>query len=143
MINFYSGFVVPESAKNTAQMFDQLRQWRQQYGDDAEAIRREQARFRLTHPVLPGSVHDVADHIDHVVKVAGIDHVGIGSDYDGIGTVPAQLEDVSKYPVLTQVLIDRGYSEEHIHQIMSGNILRVMRQAEQVAQRLNQQRLNQ
>jgi membrane dipeptidase len=136
MVNFYSGFVVPESVINTKTMFERTRALRQKYGDDEEAIRRESAAFRAKYPVVPGSVHDVADHIDHIVKIAGIDHVGIGSDFDGIPTVPKQLEDVSMYPVLTQVLLDRGYTEHDIHKIMSGNIMRVMKQAEQVAQRL-------
>ncbi len=133
MINFYSGFVVPKSAENTRTMFERMRALRERFGDDQEAIRRESAAFRAKHPVFPGSVHDVADHIDHIVKVAGVEHVGIGSDFDGIGTVPKQLEDVSMYPVLTQVLLDRGYGEEAIHKIMNGNILRVMKRAEAVA----------
>ncbi|RMF43265.1 MAG: membrane dipeptidase [Planctomycetota bacterium] len=139
MINFYSGFIVPESVESTRNLFEQMRAWREKYGDDEEAIRREQAAYRARHPVLPGSVHHVADHIDHVVQVAGIDHVGLGSDFDGIGMVPKQLEDVSKYPVLTQVLLDRGYSEEDIHKILSGNILRVLERAEQVSRTLQQQ----
>ncbi|GAB5403727.1 MAG: dipeptidase [Aureliella sp.] len=134
MVNFYSGFVVPESAANTRTMFERSRQLREKYGDDEESIRKETAEFRRRHPVLPGTIQDVADHIDHIVKVAGIDHVGIGSDYDGIGTVPKQLEDVSSYPYLTQVLLDRGYSAKDIHKFMSGNILRVMRAAEKVAE---------
>lgn len=138
MVNFYSGFVVPEAVANTQNMFEQQRELRKKYGDDEEAIRKESATFKLRNPVVPGSVHDVADHIDHIVKVAGIDHVGIGSDFDGIGVVPKQLEDVSMYPVLTQVLLDRGYTEEAIHKIMSGNIMRVMRQAEQVAAEMQQ-----
>lgn len=136
MINFYSGFVVPAAAENTKLMFEHTRELRQKYGADEDAIRREQAAYRAKYPVPAGSVHDVADHIDHVVKLAGIEHVGIGSDFDGITTVPKQLEDVSMYPVLTQVLLDRGYSEQAIHQIMSGNVLRVMAQVEQVAARL-------
>ena len=136
MVNFYSGFVVPESAENTKTMFERTRALREKYGDDQESIRRESAAFRAQHPVVPGSVHDVADHIDHIVRVAGIDHVGIGSDYDGIGTVPKQLEDVSMYPVLTQVLLDRDYSEEDIHKIMCGNILRVIQEAEAVAKQM-------
>ncbi len=139
MVNFFSGFVVPESAVNTRNMFDQLRELRAKYPDDPAAIEKEMAAIRITHPVLPGSVHDVADHIDHIVKNAGIEHVGIGSDFDGISTVPKQLEDVSMYPVLTQVLLDRGYSEADIHKIMSENILRVLRQAEAVAQQLKHQ----
>lgn len=136
MVNFYSGFVVPESAANTRTMFERGRELRAKYGDDEEAIRRETAIYRRRHPVLPGTIHDVADHIDHIVKVAGIDHVGIGSDYDGIGTVPKGLEDVASYPNLTQVLVDRGYSEADIHKIMSGNILRVIKAAEAVAAEL-------
>jgi membrane dipeptidase len=134
MVNFYSGFVVPAAAENTKQMFERTRELRQKYGDDEESIRKESAAYRLKYPVPPGTVHDVADHIDHIVRVAGIDHVGIGSDFDGITTVPKQLEDVSMYPVLTQVLLERGYSEQDIHKIMSGNILRVMREVERVAQ---------
>ena len=136
MVNFYSGFVVPESAKNTRTMFEQTRQLREKYGDDSEAIRRESAAFRAKYPILRGSVQDVANHVDRMVEVAGIDHVGIGGDFDGIGVVPRQLEDVSMYPVLTQVLLDRGYSEQDIHKIMSANIMRVMRQVEAVAQEL-------
>jgi membrane dipeptidase len=78
-------------------------------------------------------VHNVVDHIEHIVKVAGIDHVGLGSDFDGISTVPKQLEDVSCYPYLTQELLNRGYSKEDIHKILGGNLLRVFRQVEQVA----------
>jgi membrane dipeptidase len=133
MINFFSGFVVPESARNTSQMFELNRQWEAEYGEDRDAIARARARYRAQHPILPGTVHDVVDHIEHVIRVAGIDHVGIGSDYDGVPILPKQLEDVSCYPVITQVLLDRGYSESDIHKIMSGNILRVIRQAEEVA----------
>ncbi len=136
MINFYSGFIVPESAKNSRDMFERLRAMRERFGDDEAAIERESKAYRAAYPVLPGSVHDVADHIDQVVKVAGIAHVGLGSDFDGIGTVPKQLEDVSMYPVLTQVLLDRGYSEADIHLILSGNVMRVIQQAEAVANRL-------
>ena len=80
-----------------------------------------------------GSVHDVVDHIEHIIKVAGVDHVGIGSDFDGISTAPKQLEDVSCYPYITQELLNRGHSREAIHKILGGNVLRVMRDAEAVA----------
>ena len=136
MVNFYSGFIVPESTVNTRNMFERRRTLQAKYGDDKDAVRKEMDAFELQNPVFPGSVHHVADHIDHIVKVAGIDHVGIGSDFDGIGTVPKQLEDVSMYPVLTQVLLDRGYKEADIHKVMSGNIMRVMKQAEVESKRL-------
>ncbi len=77
---------------------------------------------------------DVADHIDHIVKVAGIDHVGIGSDFDGITAWPLGLEDVSTYPRLTEELLKRGYSEGDIHKILGGNILRAFRAAGKVAE---------
>lgn len=73
------------------------------------------------------TLDDVVAHIDHVVKIAGIDHVGIGSDYDGIASVPAGLEDVSKMPLLTAALLNKGYSETDIKKILGGNHLRVLR----------------
>ena len=138
MVNFYSGFIVPESTVSTRNMFDRRRALQAKYGDDKAAVRKEMDAYELQNPVFPGSVHHVADHIDHIVKVAGIDHVGIGSDFDGISTVPKQLEDVSMYPVLTQVLLDRGYQEADIHKVMSGNIMRVMKLAENEAKRLRE-----
>ncbi|MFO1065842.1 MAG: dipeptidase [Pirellulales bacterium] len=137
MVNFFPAFVVPESAARFAKLQPQYRELKKQFKDDTEAYKAAVKRLDAQNPITQGSVHDVADHIDHIVKVAGIDHVGIGSDYDGISMVPKQLEDVSTYPVLTQVLLDRGYSETDIHKIMSGNILRVMAQAESVAAKLN------
>lgn len=134
MINFYSGFVVPESVKNTRRLLEEMRELREKFGDDETGYQNALATYRAKHPVYAGSVHDVVDHIDHVVQLAGIDHVGLGSDYDGITRLPKQLEDVSTYPVITQVLLDRGYSEADIHKIMSGNMLRVIRAAEKVAE---------
>lgn len=131
MINFFSGFVVPESARDSSKMFDLMREWEAKHGNDRDAIDKERARYRAEHPIKLGTVHDVIDHIEHVIKVAGIDHVGLGSDYDGVdGKLPKQLEDVSTYPVITQALLDRGYSEADIHKVLSGNIMRVIKQAE-------------
>jgi membrane dipeptidase len=81
------------------------------------------------HPKTGGAtVEDAAKCIDHIAKVAGIDHVGIGSDFDGINSVPQGLEDVSKMPALTAALLKRGYKEREIRKIMGGNFLRVMRE---------------
>ena len=82
----------------------------------------------------------VADHMDHIRKVAGADHVGIGSDFDGIEQVPAGLENVSTYPALTAELLRRGWPENDVRKALGQNILRVMRQAEAVAARLQKQR---
>ena len=133
MVNFFSGFVVPESARRMAEMFDIDRELRKQYPDDDD-YRKARSQWRARNPVLPGTVHDLVDHIDRIVRVAGIEHVGIGSDFDGVTSLPKQLEDVSTYPVITQELLNRGYTAAEIHQMMSGNILRVMRAAEAVAE---------
>ena len=91
-----------------------------------------QRRYRARLPKV--DARTVLRHIDHVVKIAGADHVGLGSDYDGIsGMVPEGLEDVSKYPALVRGLMDLGYSDTDIRKIMGGNLLRVMRANEAVA----------
>ncbi len=87
-------------------------------------------------PKSRGTLSDVVDHIEHIIQVAGIDHVGIGSDYDGVSRLPVGLEDVSCYPAITQELLSRGYDEKAIHKILGGNILRVLRKAEDVAKEL-------
>ena len=78
---------------------------------------------RRTHPV--GTVHDVADHIDHAVKVIGVDHVGLGSDFDGVFSLPRGLQDVAAFPTLIAALLQRGYSEADLAKIMGENTLRV------------------
>jgi membrane dipeptidase len=136
MVNFYSGFVVPKSAEIMAKMFDARRELRAKFPNE-EDYQRELKRWETANPYPAGSIHDVIDHIDHIAKVAGVDHVGIGSDFDGITKVPAQLEDVSTYPLITQELLNRGWKASDIAKIMSGNILRVMRRAEEVAKELD------
>ncbi|NJD19019.1 MAG: membrane dipeptidase [Gemmatimonadetes bacterium] len=86
------------------------------------------------------TIGDVADHIEHVVKVAGIAHVGIGSDFDGISSTPVGLEDVSTYPKIFAELSRRGWSEEDLAKLAGENVLRVWRQAEEVARRLQRER---
>jgi len=91
-------------------------------------------QFEASHPSLYSDVKRVADHIDHAVKLAGIDHVGFGSDYDGVGdSLPVGLKDVSAYPNIIYELLSRGYSEEDIAKICSANFLRVWRKAIEVA----------
>jgi membrane dipeptidase len=86
------------------------------------------ATYSTMRPNL-ATIQDAVAHIDHVVKLVGVDHVGIGSDWDGISSVPAGLEDVSRMPALTAALLERGYSDQDVKKILSGNFLRVMRQA--------------
>jgi membrane dipeptidase len=132
MINFYPGFIHPESARRRARMFHVSRELRAKFPVDAE-YKKAIKDWEQANPIEPGSIFDVCDHIDHVRKIAGVDHIGLGSDFDGIPIVPHQLEDVSTYPVITQELLNRGYTAGEIHQIMSGNLLRVMRSAESKA----------
>ena len=134
MVNFFSGFVHPESARKRANMFQVNRELKAKFPNEAD-FKAARKRWDAEHPIERGSIHDVVDHIDHIVKIAGIECVGIGSDYDGVTLLPEQLDDVSTYPVITQELLNRGYTAKQIHQIMSGNILRVMRQAEAVAKK--------
>jgi len=132
MVNFFSGFIDPEAAQIMSRMFDVSRELRQKYSDDDEfdaAVK----RWRTANPYPRGTIHDVIDHIDHIVSIAGIDHVGIGSDFDGVSKLPIGLEDVSTYPRITQILLNRGYSKRDIDKIMSGNMMRVIRQVERVA----------
>lgn len=140
MINFYSGFVVPSAAERSKAAIPFFRELRAKYGSDSQQIREEMRKWSIKNPTEPGDIHIVLDHFEHVAKLAGIDHVGIGSDFDGIQTVPRQLEDVSKYPLITQGLLDRGYSEQDIHKVLGGNVLRVLRKAEDVARQLAAQR---
>ncbi|MEX2187249.1 MAG: membrane dipeptidase [Pirellulales bacterium] len=135
MVNFYSGFVVASSAKKMARMFDTMRELRQKFPDEHD-LDIERKKWQLANPIEPGTIHDVVDHIDHIVRVAGIERVGIGSDFDGVGMLPAQLEDVSAYPLITQELLNRGYTRQQIHLILGGNILRAVREAEEIAAKM-------
>jgi membrane dipeptidase len=140
MINFYSGFVEPRAAGQMRGMFDVQRRFREQHPSDPEAARRAYDAWRRDNPVPRGTVGTLADHVDHVVRVAGIDHVGLGSDFDGVTSLPEGMEDVSRFPALTAELLRRGYSEADVRKVLGGNILRVMRQAESVAARLRAER---
>lgn len=101
---------------------------------DSDERRSYQKNYRSQHPLTYGSIADYVDHIDHIVKIAGIDHVGFGSDFDGVGDVlPDGMKDVSCYPDILHELFKRGYSEEDVRKITSGNTFRVWRNIEKVA----------
>ncbi|MFK7776673.1 MAG: dipeptidase, partial [Gimesia sp.] len=139
MVNYFSGFIVPESAKQMTKMFQVRRELKQKFPKESD-FNREYNRWKSSHKMKPGTIHDVVDHIDHIVKVAGVAHVGIGSDFDGVSTLPAQLEDVATYPLITQALLDRGYTDLQIKKIMGENLMRALREAEQVSKRLQNQK---
>jgi membrane dipeptidase len=101
------------------------------HADDPSRVASDFAQWRKTHPApRRAKLSDVADHIDHIRQVAGIDHVGIGSDFEGFSHPPAGLEDVSCYPALLAELQKRGYSEQDIKKVAGENLLRVMRAVE-------------
>ena len=133
MINFFSGFVVPQSAKRLVELSELRRELKSKYPGDKEAQEREIKQWQIKNPYPAGNAEIIVDHIEHVIRVAGIDHVGLGSDYDGISKLPVGMEDVSKYPVITELMLRRGYDEEAIHKVLSGNAMRVLRQATQEA----------
>jgi len=130
MINFFSGFVVPESAQNLKDMFGARRAIEKEFGNDTDASKKAMQKWKALHPTIPGNIANVVEHIDHVAKTAGVDHVGLGGDFDGVETLPKGLEDVSKYPAITELLLRKGYSEDDIHKIMSGNMMRVLKACE-------------
>ena len=107
---------------------------------DTATVNRLYGEWRREHPLPRGTIATLADHIDHIVRVAGVDHVGLGSDFDGVTSLPEGMEDVSRYPYLTAELLRRGHSEGDVRKILGGNVLRVMRRAEEVAARLQRER---
>jgi membrane dipeptidase len=132
MVNFYPGFILPEGARAIRESVKVGRELRAKYPEDKDYETAMEAWFK-EHPIPTGSVYTVVDHIEHIMKVAGEDHVGIGSDFDGINTTPKQLEDVSCYPYITQELLNRGHTKEQIHKVLGGNVLHALREAERVA----------
>ncbi len=96
-----------------------------------------ESQYWKENPVGQATVEDVANHIDHIVQLVGVDYVGIGSDFNGVGDhLPVGLEDVSKYPNLIYELLNRGYTEIDIRKIFGGNLIRVWKQVEEVSARL-------
>ena len=113
---------------------------KRRFPSDSAAQRREFAAWRAAHPRPKASLAQVADHIEHVVKVAGVDHVGIGSDLDGITETVVGLEDVSKFPMLIAELARRGWSDADLRKLAGENVLRAFKQAETVSARLKKER---
>jgi membrane dipeptidase len=139
MVTFVPAFVSPEAAAWDAQAREHFEQLKASVSDTAER-RRLNDEWKAAHPQPPATLKQVADHIEHVRDVAGIDHVGIGSDFDGIDTVPQGLEDVSKFPELFAELIRRGWSDSDLKKLAGQNLLRVLRGAEATAARLQKTR---
>jgi membrane dipeptidase len=140
MVTFVPGFVSPKVNEwNKRQTAEQDR-LKAANPNDAAAVKAGVDRWTAANPSPPATISEVADHVDHIRKVAGIDHIGIGSDFDGITQTIEGLDNVSTYPRLTAELLKRGYSDADVKKILGQNILRVMREAEKVSKRLQSER---
>jgi len=133
-INFGSSFISDAYRKANDALKEQLRPVRETQGE--EAAKRRRAELLQAQPLPRAGVEDVADHVMHVVSLVGIDHVGLGSDFDGVGdSLPTGLRDVSQYPNLFRALLARGLSANDLQKLASGNVLRVWQAVEDHAKR--------
>jgi membrane dipeptidase len=136
MATFVPWFVTEEGADMSRAWWDEIRRLRQAHPDDPGAVARGVDAWEQEQPQGSVSASDVADHIDHIRAVAGIDAIGVGGDYDGVPTMGEELADVSSYPLVFEKLRSRGYTDEELRAIAGRNVLRVMGAATEVAGRL-------
>ena len=141
MAVFLAGFVSKAGMDYEAEAQAHIEALRQARPDISRAeLDKAGQTWQAAHPRPAVTLAEVADHIDHLRDVAGIEHVGIGSDFDGGTWLPAGLEDVSMFPNLLAELLGRGYSPDDVRRIAGGNVLRLMREAESVARRIQRER---
>jgi membrane dipeptidase len=140
MVTFVPSFVAPAVRAWNAQHDGEEARLKALYPDSPERAKSEFETWKKANPEPRATLAQVADHIEHVRKVAGIDHVGIGSDFDGITSTPVELSGVDTFPVLLAELLRRGWSDDDIKKLAGLNLLRVLRQAEQTAARLQKER---
>jgi len=141
-INFYSLFidqrtVAPQADERGQRLRAQQEALTAKYADDPERLAEESDKLEAAYPLPPLPLAKLIDHIDHIVKVAGIDHVGLGPDFDGANDFPQGARDVSTFPNITYELLKRGYSEQDIRKILGENFLRVFAQAELVSRKMS------
>ncbi len=142
MITFVPSFISEKLRIHLADMQAEQARLESLYNGQPDRVEDEMEEWMEANPAPAATLHQVADHIDHIKMRIGVDYVGIGGDYDGIRSLPVGLEDVSTYPDLLAELMRRGYSEEDIKKIAGLNALRVMREAEDVAMKLQDERLS-
>jgi membrane dipeptidase len=138
MVNFYPGFIdrkyMEASNERDERLKPRLDALTAQFKNDPKRLGEETKKLEAIDPLPPSPTLSVlVDHIDHIARVAGIDHVGLGSDFDGVPSLPVGLKDVSELPNLTYELLRRGYSEKDIRKVLGENFLRVFAEAERVA----------
>jgi membrane dipeptidase len=141
MVAFVPNFVSDAVRQHAAEESAAAARFQALYPGDPTTGKAAFEAWRTQHPAPPATLAQVADHIDHVRKLAGIDAVGLGSDFDGISTTVQGLEGVERYPALMAELLRRGYSDEDVRKVAGKNLLRVLRAAEATAKRLDAQRL--
>lgn len=135
MINFGSTFLTSEARAWSDQRSKQKLVVEKQYGKDSQQANDFDNAFRTANPLPYASLGDVMAHINHAVKLLGVDHVGLGSDFDGVGdSLPEGLKSVADYPALVQAMLDKQYSQRDIKKILGGNLLRVWREIESISQ---------
>ena len=138
MVNFYPGFidknVVAASKERDERLKSQVDELRATYKDDSKRLGEELNKLLAANPLPATPLSVLIDHFDHIAKVAGIDHVGIGSDFDGVPNLPVGMEDISKLPNITYELLKRGYSEKDVKKVLGDNFLRAFAEVERVAQ---------
>jgi membrane dipeptidase len=125
MVNFYPPFVNRDAAEQAMGKFEVARRLMAELGDDA-AVEAELARMLEENPYPEVAISEIVDHIEYIADVAGVRHVGLGSDYDGVDTTPIGLEDASTYPAITVELLRRGWAEPDIRGVLGENALRVL-----------------
>ena len=140
MVTFVGVFIAEATRQYSAQRGGEEARLKSLHPEDAPRVERELAAWSAAHPEPRATLAQVADHIDHVRQIAGIDHIGLGSDFDGTPSLPDGLGDVAQFPVLLAELLRRGYSAEDVQKIAGANILRVLRKAEAVSTRLRHDR---
>jgi membrane dipeptidase len=140
MVPFVTSFVSKEVNAFDEAQAAAMADARRRLGNDSTAIRREMETWSSAHPKPKAYLSQVADHIEHVRKIAGVDHVGIGSDFDGITDLVVGLEDVSKFPGLFAELSRRGWTDADLKKLAGDNVLRALKQAEAVSARLKKER---
>jgi membrane dipeptidase len=140
MVPFVTSFISKEVKEWGDAQAAATNEARTRLGSDTAAFRREGEAWMKGHPQPKATLGQVADVIDHVRKVAGVDHVGIGSDFDGITDLVVGLEDVSKFPDLFAELSRRGWTDADLRKLAGENLLRVLKQAETVSARLKKER---
>jgi membrane dipeptidase len=140
MVSFVTSFTSEAVRAHDAARSGEEARLKALHPEDAERVERELAAWSAAHPAPHATLAQVADHVDHVRQVAGIDHVGLGSDFDGMTSVPDGLGDVAQYPVLLAELLRRGYSDDDVKKVAGANLLRVLSDAERVSARLRAER---